>query len=129
MSLRPAGALSELALLEFDDPRYPWLQWRDWLEAMGLSDAKPQAFPRFNQYDLVIQAALAGQGVALGRLELIQPLLDEGRLVLIDPPVHETETTHAYWLIQTDEHPRREVLRVAAWIESEAQATRTGAST
>ncbi|MGI4811961.1 MAG: LysR substrate-binding domain-containing protein [Janthinobacterium lividum] len=121
-SLRSAPALSKLNLLEFDDPQHPWLQWSDWLDAVGWADAKPHAFLRFNQYDQVIQAALAGQGVALGRLELIQPLLDEGRLVRVAPPRHNSETTHAYWLIQADDHPREDVRRVAAWIKSEVRA-------
>jgi len=112
--------LSKLTLLEFDDPRYPWLQWRTWLETGGRKGAKPCAFLHFNQYDLVIQAALAGQGVALGRLELISPQLDEGRLVVIDPPQHAAVTTHGHWLIHAETEPRREVADVAAWIEAEA---------
>ncbi|WP_298210672.1 LysR substrate-binding domain-containing protein [Acidovorax sp.] len=127
-SLRSAQKLSTVNLLEFDDPRHPWLQWRDWLSAMGWGDAKPQGMLHFNQYDLVIQAALAGQGVALGRLELIQPLIDEGRLVLIDPPKHKTETTHAYWLVHADTHPRKEVRQVAAWVQAEAKSVLPSAS-
>jgi len=118
--LSSARALSELTLLEFDDPRYPWLRWRDWLEARGWGEARPRGILHFNQYDLVIQAAVAGQGLALGRLGLIQPLIDEGRLVTVGQPKADAENTHAYWLIQADEHPRREVLGVAAWIQSEA---------
>ena len=72
----------------------------------------------------MIQAALDGQGVALGRLELIQPLLDQGRLVQLAPPKHRGESPHAYWLIRANEHPRDDVQRVAAWIEAEAQASR-----
>ncbi|MDZ4356749.1 MAG: LysR substrate-binding domain-containing protein, partial [Variovorax sp.] len=85
--LRAAGAVSRLCLLDFDDPQHPWLQWNGWLASVGWADAKPQAVLHFNQYDQLIQAALAGQGVALGRLELIQPLLDEKRLVRVDSPV------------------------------------------
>jgi LysR family transcriptional regulator, glycine cleavage system transcriptional activator len=122
-SLRSAKAMSNLNLLEFDDPQHPRLQWNDWLGAMGWADARPQGFLHFNQYDQVIQAALAGQGLALGRLELIGPLLDQQRLVIVAPPEHKTRTTHAYWLIQTDAHPREDVRRVAAWLESEVQAS------
>jgi len=124
-SLGSAQALSKLNLLEFDNPQYPWLQWHDWLGAMGWPDPKPQGFLRFNQYDQVIQAALGGQGVALGRLELIRPLLDERRLVRVAPPRHKTEATHAYWLIQAVANPRDDVRRMADWIVSEAQAPRT----
>jgi DNA-binding transcriptional LysR family regulator len=121
-SIGSAKGLAAVSLLEFDDPQHPWLQWADWLAAMGLSRAKPRGVLRFNQYDQVIQAALAGQGVALGRLALVQPLLDEGRLVRIGPVPRTSEPTHAYWLMRAHEQPRDEVRRVADWIESEARS-------
>lgn len=127
-SLKLPHALSKLSLLELEDTQHPWLQWRGWLDAMGWTKGKPHAVLHFNQYDQVIQAALNGQGVALGRLELIQPLLDERRLVLLAPPRMMTETEHSYWLIRAAARPRQDVQRVADWIESEAKALRaTGA--
>ncbi|MGJ7528538.1 LysR substrate-binding domain-containing protein [Variovorax sp. GB1P17] len=120
-SLRSAGAVSGLCLLAFDDPQHPWLQWSDWLASVGWADAKPQAVLHFNQYDQLIQAALAGQGVALGRLELIQPLLDEKRLVRVAAPEPAQSSGHAYWLIQAEGEPREEVRHVAAWLAAEAQ--------
>ncbi len=119
-ALRSAQVLSKFSLLEFDDPNYPWLHWDDWLGAMGWVDAKPLGVLHFNQYDQVIQAALDGQGVALGRLELIQPLLDSGRLLRLAPPRHRAESNHAYWLIRATDRPRDDVRRVAQWIEAEA---------
>jgi DNA-binding transcriptional LysR family regulator len=121
-TLRSAAALSRLNLLEFDDPNHPWLRWHGWLEAMGWPTELPPGVLHFNQYDQVIQAALAGQGVALGRLELVQPLIDEGRLVVVHGPRRLAETTHAYWLVQTEAGSRPDVRRVADWIESEARA-------
>ena len=115
--------LSQLDLLDFDDPQHPWLQWNDWLAATGWSDVKPRTILRFNQYDQVIQAALAGQGVAIGRLELIQPLLDAGRLVASAPAGPRIETAYAYWLIQADAQPREDVRRVAAWIQEQVMAS------
>lgn len=124
-SLRAAQSLTKFSLLEFDDPRYPWLQWRDWLAAMGWSHVKPQAVLRFNQYDQVIQAALSAQGIALGRLELIEPLVTEGRLVVLAPAKHRTVAAHAHWLIQAEEEPREEVRQLASWIVAEARESRT----
>lgn len=120
-ALHSARALSKLSLLEFDDARYPWLRWRDWLAAAGWGDARPRAVLRFNQYDLVIQAALAGQGLALGRLALIRPLIEEGRLVVLDLASKSKDAEHAYWLIQADAQPRAEVRRVAEWMIGEAR--------
>ncbi len=126
-SLRSAQELSKANLLEFDAPRHPWLQWREWLRMRGWPDATPRGFLHFNQYDQVIQAALAGQGIALGRLELIRPLLDDGRLVLASPQPGAA-TTHAFWLIQADAQPREPVRRVAQWIEAEARASEAAAA-
>lgn len=120
-ALKSAQTLAKLSLLEFDNPSHPWLQWGDWLATRGWSEAKHQGVLHFNQYDQVIQAALDGRGVALGRLELIQPLLDDGRLVLLTAPAHSAETAHAYWLIKAAENPRADVRRVADWIEAEAR--------
>ncbi len=120
-SLDAAAALSGLCLLAFDDPQHPWLQWSDWLAAVGWAEAKPQAVLHFNQYDQMIQAALAGQGVALGRLELIQPLLDDQRLVRVAAPTPAQPSGHAYWLIHAEESPREDVRHVAAWLMDEAR--------
>jgi LysR family transcriptional regulator, glycine cleavage system transcriptional activator len=125
-SLRTMQALSKVSLLEFDAPSHPWLQWQGWLHAMGWATAKPRGVIRFNQYDQVIQSALDGQGVALGRLALIQPLIDDRRLVILALPKHRAEVTHAhaYWLIRANEQPRQDVRRVAEWIEAEARSSR-----
>ena len=130
-ALRNRQALSRLALLEMDTPRGhrqpAWLRWATWLKARGWADARARAVLRFNQYDQVIQAALGGQGVALGRLPLLQPLLDEGRLVALDAA--PTQTDYAYWLLQADAAPRAAVRHVAAWVAREAQAVATAPGT
>jgi DNA-binding transcriptional LysR family regulator len=121
-ALRTRQALSRLTLLDIDPPRGhlrpPWLQWATWLAQRGWPAAKPRGVLRFNQYDQIIHAALAGQGVALGRLPLLQPLIDDGRLAIVDPA--RTETAYAYWLLQADTAPRRAVRHVAEWIAGEA---------
>lgn len=119
-SLRSDGTFSELTLLDFEDTRYPWIQWRPWLEANGRDGVRPRAVLHFNQYDLVIQAAVAGQGVALGRKELIRPLLEDGRLMALDTSFSGPESKYGYWLIQAEAEPRREVAEVAEWIGNEA---------
>jgi LysR family glycine cleavage system transcriptional activator len=121
-TLSSERAFAQHALLEFDDARHQWLQWPGWLAAHDLQQAKTQGVLHFNQYDQVIQAALAGHGIALGRLELIQPLLDTQQLIQLAPALAATEASHAYWLIHGDDHARDAVRQVAACIESEARA-------
>lgn len=124
--LREADAHDEpllrLPLLEFDDPR-TWLQWRSWLEPGGYHQASQRGMLRFNQYDQVIHAALAGQGIALGRLELVRPLVDGGQLVLVPTALQAPPSPNAYWLVHASDQPREDVRRVAEWICREAAHT------
>lgn len=126
---RDPGALARTTLLELDDPR-PWLLWRSWLPAGGAARGRQRrAVLRLNQYDQVIHAALAGQGVALGRLELLQPLLAGGQLALLPAARGPQPSPYAFWLLQAEARPRPEVQRVAAWIRAEAQVTAATAIT
>lgn len=115
--------LNGLPLVEFDDAR-PWLQWRAWLDARGWKLARQRGLLRFNQYDQVIQAALAGQGAAVGRLELIQPLLSAGQLAVLQQARPEVASPCAYWLLQAQPQPRGDVQRVVDWIRAEAAQVR-----
>jgi LysR family glycine cleavage system transcriptional activator len=107
-------------LLEFDGEYRPWLRWEEWLSRQGWQGLRPKGVLRFNQYDQVVHAAVAGQGVALGRLELIGHLLAGGRLAPMTAPKPGPSTSHAYWLIKAQPSQRPEVDEVAAWIIDEA---------
>jgi len=119
--------ISEYFLLEFDDLKRFHLQWADWLTAMGWTSAKPKGVLRFNQYDQVIQAALAGQGIALGRLELLGTILAERRLVALSKP-RMVEQEYAHWLIQGDSEPREDVMDVIGWVRSQVAEMDDGGS-
>ncbi|MCD0504442.1 LysR substrate-binding domain-containing protein, partial [Bordetella petrii] len=99
MARLDAGNLAEVVLLEFDDPTRPWLQWTEWLQAHGLAGAQPKGMLRFNQYDQVVHAALAGHGVALGRQALIEPLLAQQRLVRLGDAL-QSAARHGYWMLR-----------------------------
>lgn len=114
--------LAQQVLLEFDGEYRPWLQWGEWLASQGWGELKPRGVLRFNQYDQVIQAAIAGQGVALGRLELIGLALAEGRLIRCDLPRPGPVSANAYWLLRSEAAPRAEVEEVVRWILAEAGA-------
>jgi DNA-binding transcriptional LysR family regulator len=76
---------------------------------------------RYNQYDQVILAALEGQGIALGRVALIEPLLFQGRLVAVGGADSDHAQGFAYWLVQADPTPRDDVNVVIDWIKAEAR--------
>lgn len=116
----PAG-LASLVLLEYDVPGRPWLHWADRLGAVGLDSAQAKGVLRFNQYDQVIQAAVAGQGIALGRTTLIEPMLADGRLAVLKNAKHSQTGGYGYWLIQANPTPRKDVMDLIDWIRVESQ--------
>lgn len=78
---RPADLLGQTLLHEdYPEAVPPPKGWDDWCRASGLP-APPRGGPRFSQADHVIDAALAGAGVALGRISIAEGALSEGRLV------------------------------------------------
>jgi len=113
--------LEDLVLLEFEDTYRPWLRWDEWLACQGWNSWKPKGVLRFNQYDQMIHAAIAGQGIALGRLELIGLMLADGRLAKISMPRPGPVTSNAYWLIRIPSASRAEVDEVVSWISDEAE--------
>jgi LysR family glycine cleavage system transcriptional activator len=115
--------LERHCLLEFDNPHFPWLRWQEWLASQGWGAIKPKSTLRFNQYDQVISAAIAGQGIALGRLKLLCAMLSDGRLRELTGLRAGPATTHAYWLIQARATPRPDVLTTARWIVLQAEAS------
>lgn len=57
------------------------LSWAGWLKAAGVTGLDPRKGPGFTHSNLVLQAAIDGQGVALGRSALAGSDLEAGRLV------------------------------------------------
>jgi DNA-binding transcriptional LysR family regulator len=113
-------ALLKHVLLELEERARPWLRWSDWLHANSMANARPKGYLHFNQYDQLIQAAVEGQGVALGRVALVQPMLKDGRLVAqrgIEPGISE----YGYWLWSPTETPRAAVASFRDWMIDEAK--------
>lgn len=55
--------------------------WQQWLAFVGLTGVEAQRGPSFSLYALALEAALAGDGVLMGRSSLVAPYLAAGRLV------------------------------------------------
>lgn len=126
-ALTNPAELARYVLLEFDGPYRPWLQWGEWLAARGWSATRPKGMLRFNQYDQIIHAAVAGQGIALGRKPLVDAMLADGRLVALHAQQAAPEHGHAFWLIQAHTDPAPDVRDVVAWVRAQAAAAGAGA--
>jgi len=116
--------IEQQVLLEFDGPYRPWLQWSEWLASQGWSEVRAKGILRFNQYDQIIHAAVAGQGIALGRHALVGDMLADGRLKALTLPAPGPSFDRAYWLIQAEADPSPAVREVVRWILAEAGASR-----
>ena len=91
----PSG-LAAQKLIHLDEPFRPSPTWRDWFAAAGLDQADRGEGLRLNDYALVLQAVLEGQGVALGWQHLAGPLVERGLLVR---PLPQSQVTGAGFYI------------------------------
>lgn len=79
---KPADLAGHTLLATDMPPGQPLtIDWEPWFKVMGLPEVRMKNTLRFSQYSDVLAAAVAGQGVAIGRLPLLAELLRDGRLV------------------------------------------------
>ncbi|WP_225767843.1 LysR substrate-binding domain-containing protein [Inquilinus sp. Marseille-Q2685] len=126
--LRSPADLARVTLLheECDEAPSPRsaLSWEAWLERLGVADQPRRSGIRLSHFTLVLAAALGGVGVALGREQLIQTALAEGRLVRPFGP--ELELRSRRQVIRWRSAPGNES-RIAAfrsWLLAESAADR-----
>jgi DNA-binding transcriptional LysR family regulator len=119
--LKKPGDLANHVLLHLDDPegRMPWLNWTTWLTSNGEPQLKPAGSLRFSLYDQVIQAALQGQGVALGRLPVISELLERRQLVAPFPKRFDSQRGY-YVLVAPHAQARADVIAFVEFLRGEA---------
>ena len=95
--------------------------WRSWLRSAGCADIDCERGLQINDSAAVIQAAIAGSGVALGRTTLVAKDLAEGRLVR--PFGDELAYDFAYYLIdRPDAANRPGVAAFKVWMLAKARA-------
>jgi DNA-binding transcriptional LysR family regulator len=101
---RPLKRPQDLAhhtLLHFDyaGAETMYMDWGTWLTALGIGELKSGGALHFSQYEQMIQAAISGQGVALGRQPLVSDLIESGALVA---PFKQTLVgSRAYFIIES----------------------------
>ena len=120
-ALRTPADLAHHVLLHLDDPegRTPWLDWRSWLTSNGQPGLKPAGALRFRLYDQVVQAAVGGQGVALGRLPMLAEHLRDRRLVA--PFARKYDSARGYFALTAPQvHERGDVAAFLGWLADEA---------
>ena len=123
--LRKARDLMGTHLLHAADPwegGVPTEEWVQWLTAAGvtLPASALRQGTQFNLSLLAVQAALGGQGIAMGRLALVLGYLLQGRLVV---PFRQRVLSRAsYRFIGSPSHP--EMPTILNWLVDEASRFR-----
>ncbi|MEE8455462.1 MAG: LysR substrate-binding domain-containing protein, partial [Limibaculum sp.] len=94
--------------------------WRMWLRAAGVEGVDAERGPRFSVEGMALEAAIAGQGVALAGAALVEGDLKAGRLVRPFPPSLSQATAFSYYVVYPEAKagdPR--VMAFRDWVLSE----------
>jgi DNA-binding transcriptional LysR family regulator len=115
---RPEQLLNERLLhMEPDDPS--WVDWSGYLGHFGAFVPTILGGPRFNNYLIVVQAAVAGEGIALGWKRLLEIHLKDKLLVPL--PVESMPTRGAYQLARHENSEQKvHSTRIEDWFCSQA---------
>lgn len=118
---RPEDLKSHTLLhLDYGPAHKTWYDWGTWLTSFGLDDLKPAGTLHFTRYDQMVQAAIDGQGVALGLSPLIDEQIRTGQLVA--PFARTAPSSKAYVLmLARAAADRPEVAAFCDWLRQEAR--------
>lgn len=85
------ATLLDLPLLELDKPNFGWMDWAKWFDRIAPKDGPPRPTRRYPNYVYILEAAAAGEGVALGWDGYCDGYLATGRLSPSRIPAITTE--------------------------------------
>ena len=124
LRLLPLKAPADLArhtLLQVDGAQGGGLllEWQTWLQAVGAARVEPAATVTFSNYDTAVAAAVAGQGVVLGRRPLVDALLKKRALVA--PFKGSSKSARGYTVVVEPAAARKPaVLALVRWLQQQA---------
>ena len=101
--LKASQALTQIehlpnhAFIHLEERYTPRLDWQQLFEDSNLNYRNSKADETFNDYSIVLQAAIEGQGVALGWKHLVSPLIQQGKLIA--PLDLEIKTDHPFYIL------------------------------
>ena len=126
--LRKPDDLARHTLLEEDDhrPSAEFLSWRPGLRQPAPAVTEPQRWICLNFTYQQLQAAMAGQDVALARLSLVHESLARGELVEPFGPSLRVTSPCLYWRVPWPGRRKRPKLAAfEAWVVQQARPART----
>lgn len=115
----PVPSLLEFPLLHLrGENGSNWFDWSGVFRELGINSAPAPGQLRFDNYTLLIQAAIGGQGVAIGWRHLVDNLLTQG---LLCRPIAETVISRLGYYVVLPQRKRRGVLirQFVDWLMAE----------
>lgn len=112
----PLTALLEMPLLHLrGENSSHWFDWSGVFRELGIATPPAPGQLRFDNYTLLIQAAIGGQGVAIGWRHLVDNLLAQG---LLCRPISETVMSRYGYYVVLPQRKRRAALiqRFVDWL-------------
>lgn len=111
--------LASLPLLHLKpDMSSRWFDWNGLFQALGINQPVGPAALSFDNYTLLIQAAIAGQGVAIGWSHLVDELLDQG--VLCKVIEGQAQSRFGYYAVLSERKRRARLLQpFVDWLQAE----------
>ena len=119
---RPENLLT-LPLIHLEEPVRAACDWSEWFKSAGVRYAAQPRRLTINDYVLVVQAVLAGEGVALGWRHLIEGQLRSGALVAVGG--HVLNTNLAFYVVwPRSRELNAQARRVRDWLVEEGRRDR-----
>lgn len=116
--LADLSVLVETNLLHVDEPKRIRIGWADWFASLQAERLPPKPSLTVSDYHSAIDAALMGQGVALGWEHLVRGKIEQGQLQWIGN--HMVETGAGIYLVAPlDSPPSDHTARFQDWIISQ----------
>lgn len=104
--------LSQHLFIHLEEPFRPRPKWKDWFNAFGVDYIDSGEGLRLNDYALVIQAAMSGEGIAMGWRHVVDSLIERGLLVQAYPESWTTgEEFHLIWSSRTELSQQAKLVR------------------
>ncbi len=121
--LRTLADLAQHALLEFETTvnGRPWYDWEEWFRAVKAPRFRPAQRQRFSHYDQVVEAALAGCGVAIGKRPHLDARLREGALCAPFGSTGVAELGSFYLQVSDTARDNPAVKAFIGWLRREAR--------
>ena len=110
----------ETSSLDWATSTRTWMDWRLWLTRIGAPGVVPRGGLTFSDYNLAIQAAIAGQGVVLGSAPVLADLVSAGLLVRAVPQSLRPDVGYDAMATRAAAE-RSEVAAFVDWIKAEAR--------